>query len=612
MGERKVLNFYIPPDFDTTKLPRAKRAKQCEIRMMMPFGGQCTTCGEFIPRGKKFNSKLETIEGQEYLGLRIYRFIGKCPQCNSHFSFKTDPKSLNFAPEYGISRNFENWRMSEEEAVADKVAKEAEEKVDAIKGLESRTLESKRQMDMLDALEELRGRRAKQAHLLADPDALLAAVIDMRDGEEGDGGPEGADGDDGRSVGGFSSGGSVYGGGGSTGRSSAGGGGSGGEDGPLTAEDEALIARVFATKRKVGSLFAASAAAAALEGDRDEDGDRSASGSAASSASASGAAGPRGGKSTLHAGPMKPRLYNLHGDEDEDEDEEEGRQQSSGGRHVGKSLRRADAVLSAAGGGAGAAASTADGTRGIGASADVSRAVDGADTASLNGDRNAPATASAPAGHGPRAAVSLSEGADNAAAGSNGIARAGAAAGSSLLDAAASGRQSHAGAAGLKAAVLAPRLARPKPSAAAAQAAPASTLGVRPRPAGAAADAAGAEQPSSLAVPAAGAAQHANAGVDASDAAAGGPAGKRRRIGDGDAAAPGAGIPSAAASAGLQAAAEPAPQPGARPPQADAGLPGVAAAAGTRGTVAVSAASNGGGGGGGLGLVGYDTSSEEA
>jgi len=600
MGERKVLNFYIPPDFDTTKLPRAKRAKQCEIRMMMPFGGQCTTCGEFIPRGKKFNSKLETIEGQEYLGLRIYRFIGKCPQCNSHFSFKTDPKSLNFAPEYGISRNFENWRMSEEEAVADKVAKEAEEKADAIKGLESRTLESKRQMDMLDALEELRGRRAKQAHLLADPDALLAAVIDMRDGEEGDGGPEGADGDDGRSVGGFSSGGSVYGGGGS-GRSSA---GSGGEDGPLTAEDEALIARVFATKRKVGSLFAASAAAAALESDRDEDGDRSASGGSVSAASASGAAGRSGGKSALHAGPVKPRLYNLHGDEDEDEDEE-GQRQSSGVRRVGKLLHRADVASGAAGGSDRAAASSADGTPALRASTDA---------APLNGDSTASAPASEHASHSPRAP--LSEGTDNAAAGSNGIRRAGAAAaaGPSLLDAAASGRQSHAGAVGLKAAVLAPRLARPKPGGAAAQAASVSTLGVRPRPADAAADAAGAGQPSTAVAAAASAAQRANAGVDSSDTAAEGPAGKRRRIGEGDA-APDAAVPVAVASAGPQAADGPAPQPGLRPLRDDAGPPGLDAAAGTRGAAAggaVAAASNGGGGGGGLGLVGYDTSSEEA
>ena len=41
MGERRVQNFYIDPSFDPTKVPKAIRAKTCEIRMMMPFSGQC-------------------------------------------------------------------------------------------------------------------------------------------------------------------------------------------------------------------------------------------------------------------------------------------------------------------------------------------------------------------------------------------------------------------------------------------------------------------------------------------------------------------------------------------------------------------------------------------
>ena len=115
------------------------------------------------------------------MGVRVYRFIGKCPRCSSFYSFKTDPKNLNYAPEHGITRNFEKWRGTEDEAAAAAAAAAAEAKLDAVAGLEARTLESKRQMDMLDALDALRARRVDQAALAADPDALLAAVLDMRD-----------------------------------------------------------------------------------------------------------------------------------------------------------------------------------------------------------------------------------------------------------------------------------------------------------------------------------------------------------------------------------------------------------------------------------------------
>jgi hypothetical protein len=79
MGERKVLNKYIPPDFDPSLIPRFKRDKHklvevrmapqavgrsntaAQVRMMIPFNMRCNTCGEFMYRGKKFNSKKEDV-----------------------------------------------------------------------------------------------------------------------------------------------------------------------------------------------------------------------------------------------------------------------------------------------------------------------------------------------------------------------------------------------------------------------------------------------------------------------------------------------------------------------------------------------------------------------
>jgi hypothetical protein len=44
MSERKVLNKYFPPDFDPSKIPRGKKAKnkQQVVRLMAPFSMKCT------------------------------------------------------------------------------------------------------------------------------------------------------------------------------------------------------------------------------------------------------------------------------------------------------------------------------------------------------------------------------------------------------------------------------------------------------------------------------------------------------------------------------------------------------------------------------------------
>jgi len=163
MSERKVLNKYYPPDFDPSKIPRGKRPKNSQqvVRLMAPFSMRCNTCGEYIYKGKKFNARKETVEGEDYFGIRIFRFYIKCTLCSAEITFKTDPKNTDYLAEHGASRNFEPWREERVADEEDRLAKLEEEENNPMKALENRTVDSKREMDILDALQDIRARNAR-------------------------------------------------------------------------------------------------------------------------------------------------------------------------------------------------------------------------------------------------------------------------------------------------------------------------------------------------------------------------------------------------------------------------------------------------------------------
>ncbi|KAI8322611.1 DUF572-domain-containing protein [Martensiomyces pterosporus] len=163
MAERKVLNKYIPPDFDPSKIPRLRLGKnhQIKVRLMAPFSMRCETCGQWIGKGTKFNARKEPIEGEKFHSIQIYRFYIRCQRCAAEITFKTDPENLNYKVEKGAQRNFEPWR--EEKALNEELQqqKEEEEENNPIKALENRTEESRREMEILDALDDIRMQNAK-------------------------------------------------------------------------------------------------------------------------------------------------------------------------------------------------------------------------------------------------------------------------------------------------------------------------------------------------------------------------------------------------------------------------------------------------------------------
>ncbi|TFK47076.1 DUF572-domain-containing protein [Heliocybe sulcata] len=181
MSERKVLNKYIPPDFDPSLIPRRKQPKNAQqvVRLMAPFSMRCNTCGEYIYKGKKFNARKETVEGEDYYGIKIFRFYIKCTLCSAEITFKTDPKNTDYAAEHGASRNFEPWREEKAVEEEDRLAKLEEEEANPMKALENRTVDSKREMDILDALQDIRAKNARLERVGQTED--LAARLHMEE-----------------------------------------------------------------------------------------------------------------------------------------------------------------------------------------------------------------------------------------------------------------------------------------------------------------------------------------------------------------------------------------------------------------------------------------------
>ena len=164
-----MLNKYYPPDYDPAAIPRIRASKQRQIqsRIMLPMSVQCTQCGEFVYKGKKFNARKEVVAGEEYLGIKRWRFYFRCPSCLQEMTFKTDPQHGGYEVEKGARRNVEPWRDRQREQEEAQKAQEAEEQ-DVMKKLENKSKEGRRDHQLAEVLEELRERNGRGEKLTLD------------------------------------------------------------------------------------------------------------------------------------------------------------------------------------------------------------------------------------------------------------------------------------------------------------------------------------------------------------------------------------------------------------------------------------------------------------
>jgi hypothetical protein len=172
MGDRKVLNKYIPADFDPSKIPRGKKLSAKDgtvpVRMMLPFSMQCSTCHNFLYRGRKFNSKKEPMGGGTngtYLGIKRFRFYIKCTFCARSISFVTDPQHCDYEMEHGATRNYDVHKDKKTMKEQNMIEQAKKEELDPLAALEQRVEASQREMAEHDALEHIRALNAQHVKI---------------------------------------------------------------------------------------------------------------------------------------------------------------------------------------------------------------------------------------------------------------------------------------------------------------------------------------------------------------------------------------------------------------------------------------------------------------
>lgn len=117
-----------------------------------------------------------------YLTIKIYRFYIRCPVCGSEITFKTDPKNADYVAELGAKRNFEPWRDELKEGEETKNRRLLEELNNPMKALENKTYDSKREIEIMEGLDEIRMGNARLE--LVDTDSVFVKVATKETDED--------------------------------------------------------------------------------------------------------------------------------------------------------------------------------------------------------------------------------------------------------------------------------------------------------------------------------------------------------------------------------------------------------------------------------------------
>jgi len=179
VGWTFTAGVYYPPDFDASKLMPVKALKpkgpqMMNIRMMFPFTMVCDSCKEYNYTGTKFTAKTEQIKGESYLGLKVYRFYGRCRHCWSEFTFKTDPKNSDYTMESGGKRTYEAWKDADAMESQLKQEKEQEAAQDQMKALEQKAVDVQSEMQRLEDLDAIRTLNKR----LGNRDSSIQSALD--------------------------------------------------------------------------------------------------------------------------------------------------------------------------------------------------------------------------------------------------------------------------------------------------------------------------------------------------------------------------------------------------------------------------------------------------